>query len=165
MGTDIHPLLEIKVDNKWEAVRDSYSVIREDYNGEENVSIYLGPHKTDFYFGRCYTSFSILAGVRNWYRDDCSSSDSVYSCIDRPRGIPVDSSEIFKQACTEWMGDAHSHSYLYLKELNEWLYENRIPKEELKELRIYRFIQVMNKYAEENNLCPVCIRLCFFFDN
>lgn len=114
MGTDIHILVEEKVDGKWIPMEGSFEIESED------GSYYIGPYGTDFYFGRDYNSFAILADVRNGFGfAGCDTGDG-FEIIDRPRGIPVDASEVFKEVCEMWEGDAHSHSYFYLKELKEW---------------------------------------------
>jgi len=67
------------------------------------------PYSKEFYNGRNYYLFSILAGVRG---DE--------EPIDYPRGIPEDCSSGYSYVTNQWDGDGHSHSYFTLKELLEF---------------------------------------------
>ena len=60
---------------------------------------------------RNYSTFSILAGVRSSFN---------VKPISEPKGIPEDASKETKANIEEWNGDGHSHSYLTLKELDEF---------------------------------------------
>lgn len=66
-------------------------------------------YNDNFYKGRNYSLFEILAGVRG---DDDNA-------IEPPRGIPDDASLGYKTVADQWDGDAHSHSYFTLDELLE----------------------------------------------
>ena len=64
----------------------------------------------DIYWGRNYDLFGILAGVRS----------REYPMISPPRGIPHDISAKTKEFADMWRGDAHSYSYVTMKELIKW---------------------------------------------
>lgn len=61
---------------------------------------------------RNYTLFSILADVRNY--------NNVIP-ISEPKGIPTDADEPFKNESDRMDSDAHSHSYITLQELADYL--------------------------------------------
>jgi hypothetical protein len=67
-----------------------------------------------------YLLFSVLADVRN--------SSSMISPISSPKGLPHDVSSPIKVESEEWGADGHSHSYLTLKELLEYDYNQEIKK-------------------------------------
>lgn len=60
--------------------------------------------------GRDYEMFAVLAGVRN---------DNDIEPISPPKGLPDDASGAFEGWFAAWGSDAHSASYLTLKELKE----------------------------------------------
>lgn len=124
---------------------------------------------TDFCGDRNYWLFSVLADVRN---------DGTFVYIDRPRGLPNDISEVVRNEFEPWSWDAHSCSYLTLKELIDF-YEEHIDDEEgeivlplitkIKERAdelglIYTFSWEGNgsdkAYSKSDN-----IRIVFWFDN
>ena len=69
------------------------------------------------YWYRNYVLFGTLAGVR----------DVSYGTISEPKGLPKDMSPKTKEFADEWEGDAHSYSYLTMRELLKWR-ENKIRK-------------------------------------
>lgn len=94
MGCDVHMFLECKVDNKWELLDDN------------------------FYDGRNYRLFAILADVRNKYG---------VAPIQPLRGIPEDSSincgDAYGYPNYVW-DDGHSRTYYTLAELKEFDWKN-----------------------------------------
>ena len=62
---------------------------------------------------RSYGMFGFLAGVRNY---------SAVTPISYPRGLPNDVSPEVWDACKEWGGDGHSHSWLTVQELSNFDY-------------------------------------------
>lgn len=93
MGCDIHASLEYLKDCNWS---DMNLYIRND-------------ELVDYDFtSRSYILFAILAGVRNDYN---------LKPISKPKGFPEDASKETKESYDEWLGDAHSASWLTLKEL------------------------------------------------
>lgn len=125
MGCDIHILVEVKNEKryKWEPLEGSYEIEEDD--GEKYMNI--GPYHSDWYFGRDYDSFAVMADVRNGRGFAGVDTGDGFEVIDRPRGIPTDASELYKEVCEIWEGDGHSHSFLYLRELKEW-YNNAASK-------------------------------------
>lgn len=84
---------------------------------------------------RDYTLFSILADVRNY-------SNNVPVC--KPKGIPEDCSKVTRKEIDFWGVDGHSHSYLTLRELFEYLethptvkFSGMISKEQAEDLDKY----------------------------
>jgi hypothetical protein len=101
-----------------------------------------------FYGGRNYYLFGILAGVRY---------DRIEP-ISEPRGVPNDISEAYKEQLNQWEGDAHSKSYLTLKELLDvdWSkYETEY---------ISDFLTTIERMKEVDP-DPEKVRCLFFFDN
>jgi hypothetical protein len=66
---------------------------------------------------RGYGMYGFLADVRNY---------SNVPPISEPRGIPDDVSSATYGDAEIWGGDAHSHSYLSIKELNEFDYDKPV---------------------------------------
>lgn len=110
MGCDIHIGVEAydDCDDKWRDI--SYYIENEYYDPEEEDRdcelIRLDPYK-----GRSYELFSFFAGVRN--------SDGTTPMIAPPRGIPEDCSRRIKFDHRRWGCDAHTPSWLTLKEIIE----------------------------------------------
>jgi len=69
---------------------------------------------------RCYNTFAILAGVRNGRGFAGCKTGEGFSPISSPKGIPSDASREYRDEAKRWNGDGHSHSYLTLKELLEY---------------------------------------------
>lgn len=102
MGCDIHMYVEYMVDDAW--YNCDYFVPRRstrNYDASHYVHIPI-------YDGRNYSLFAILANVRNY-------GDTDY--ISKPRGLPENASKFVKDEYESWYDDAHSASYLTLKEL------------------------------------------------
>lgn len=166
MGADIHLYLEKwtnidnpncpKLKNKAEVRDEKISGILDEnfvpkYKWESFDNwFYDSKHDTwecqYFYDSRNYRLFSLLADVRN-------SGD--IQPIDYPRGIPKDASETFLHECRMWGMNAHSHSYLSLREVleidsNFWI-----------EINAENFIEPLREIKGD----PDEIRICFFFDS
>jgi len=108
MGCDIHSFAERKANNKWEKVKDFFSL-----DGWEKE--YYKKEKTDSpFYWRGYSMFAFLADVRNY---DCCEP------ISEPRGLPDDVCAEIEEEHEDWGIDAHSCSYLTLKELLDFDYE------------------------------------------
>jgi len=111
MGCDIHLHVEKYNERtrKWKDVtlkvlNDYYSPEDGDKIEEKYSTVWV--NRAD---GRNYALFAILADVRNYAED--------LSPIFHPRGIPNDASESIRKEHCAWESDAHSASYLTLKEL------------------------------------------------
>ena len=98
MGTDIHMYVEVRQKGEWKL-----------YGG-----------KNDFYDGRNYALFAILANVRNGYGFAGCDTGNGFVPISTPRGLPdnVDN-EILEYS---W---GHSHSWLLLSEILAHNWEQR----------------------------------------
>jgi len=72
---------------------------------------------------RNYCFFAILADVRNGRGFAGISTGDGFNPISEPRGLPEDVSMRIKQRSDHWDIDGHSHSYLTLKELLEYDWE------------------------------------------
>jgi hypothetical protein len=83
MGCDIHATIEAKKNKE----------LREWITVNQNVNI-----------PRSYSLFYALAGVR--------SREEEIVIISKPRGVPFDASEGFKEEHNFWGSDGHSHSWL-----------------------------------------------------
>jgi hypothetical protein len=113
MGCDIHSFVEVRQsDGTWRPIGDVFPL------GEFDRKW----HKKDFgsspFDVRNYGMFGFLAGVRN------------YSCVPviaEPKyAIPDDANELIKKAYEDWSGDAHTATWLTLRQLLEVDYEQQI---------------------------------------
>lgn len=105
------------------------------------------PYNSEYYSGRNYGLFSILADVRGHQVP-----------IDKARGIPDDASTGYKYICEQWDGDGHSHSYFTLEELLE------VDWTKYDEYMVSKFLETIEKMKEIDD-DPSKVRCCFFFDN
>ncbi len=113
MGCDIHMAVERrKANGTWEYMqgpKDKYG-------------------RTDYYNGRSYFLFSLLADVRNRGR---------VVPFSRPRGTPDDISAETRKRIDSWAGDGHSHSYFTIKELLDFNWDKTTEVEEYITLPAY----------------------------
>lgn len=118
MGCDIHLFTEVKKTingtERW-VNSDSWEInpyyrygTDEDRKYERELD-----HKS-IYSGRNYELFGILADVRGVGNP----------VISEPKGLPEDVSDVVKNESDRWGSDGHSHSYLTLRELVEYLEKN-----------------------------------------
>jgi hypothetical protein len=118
MGCDIHMYVEKKIgtnnNESWFCIDDWG--LNPYYNGGSEQDKF--EHRPVYRY-RNYRLFSILADVRNY---------SENGCIDEPRGLPDDVSDVVKEANNEWGCDGHTHSYFLLSELLEYQKENPVCK-------------------------------------
>ena len=126
MGCDIHIWAEVKKDGKWQKVgkvfKNTYyepgkpNRVYEDEDGYES-----NPEMTDEpYQGRSYSTFSILANVRNGYGFAGCDTGNGFLPIAFPRGIPSDVSAEARACLESYDVDGHSHSYLTLAEIKAY---------------------------------------------
>ncbi|MCY9186471.1 hypothetical protein [Bacillus halotolerans] len=126
MGCDIHAFVEVKrypyqdrnrsngvwiSADKW-TVNEDHIFYPEDYEERFHVDDH-----DSIYRGRNYHLFSILAGVRN-YRG--------LTPISSPKGLPKDVCIEIKNESDFFASDGHSHSYLTLKELLQYNWDEEI---------------------------------------
>lgn len=108
MGCNIHSFAETKVNGKWEKVGEHFSL------GEWEKKCYKKEKNDSPFDWRSYSMFAFLADVRNY--DHCEP-------ISEPKGIPDDVCKEIKSEYEDWKSDAHSSSYLTLKELLDFDYD------------------------------------------
>jgi hypothetical protein len=70
----------------------------------------------DLDIDRSYSMFTALCGVRDYTGES--------PCISKPRGLPNDVTDSIKSECGQWDGDGHSHSYVSLREVKEFIEKN-----------------------------------------
>lgn len=111
MGCDIHLFTEQKKkDGKWK-IADHY--VRNENHPDANESLDMkGWHRLDVASERNYTLFGILAGVRRPHPLEFV-----------PKGFPEDASDEVKSEYEYWGVDAHSTSWLTVKEMEEKCWE------------------------------------------
>ena len=128
MGCDIHIWAEVRgSDGRWylhKAPQDKLDVAIAERAGygyededEEEVTLRATMTASDLDTGRNYRLFGILANVR-WYDEHRSFGDK--------RGVPEDASSEYLSEIKGWGLDAHSASYISLKELLEWAYWHEV---------------------------------------
>jgi hypothetical protein len=115
MGADIHLYVEKKVDGKWIAQGE---FTREE--AEEDGSRGYISGGRDFYSGRNYDLFAILANVRNGRGFAGVKTGEGFNPIAEPKGVPEDASDEYKAISENWGCDGHSHSYLTIRELLDY---------------------------------------------
>ena len=166
MGCDIHTYIEQYNGGKWEdanlyAVNQYFKGVTDEtsneFDGEEFEIIH-------FWDNRDYYVFGALAQVR--------MSPRIIS--PKPKGLPNDlSPQVAKQA-KNWELDAHSHSWLTLKELGELAAVHRVAEpDNAKGLtamydEFIKYIRLSRPYSY--NYKPVdayheYVRMVFWFDN
>lgn len=102
MGADIHMYLEKKIGGNW----ISTAPITKDNDGWYEVS-----RENRIYYDRNYLLFSVLAGVRE-------PLPGVWQKY-KEKGFPDDADPLLCKLYEQWGVDAHTPSYLTLKDLHE----------------------------------------------
>lgn len=92
-----------------------------DYDGAECFTDWV-------YDGRNYDLFAILANVRNGFGFGGCDTGNGFMPISESKGVPMDASEFVQRKNEEWDGDGHSHSYLTVKELVEYNWDQTTKK-------------------------------------
>lgn len=139
-------------------------VIKEEYADENLVSEFIC-EKIDI--NRDYRLFGELAAVRY--------SDTIP--VAQPKGFPDDASEDVKKEFDRWSGDAHTPSYLTLKELKEYMKNRQTTGVSVQFTKIISILteragEVFNlwrtletgTYNTEDGIDET-IRIVFWFDN
>lgn len=143
MGCDIHIFLERKNNkNRWVD-----SMIYEN-------PMYGEGFRPLSYYGRDYTLFATLAGVRG------------DNPIESPKGIPEDCSPEYRKLCEDWGDDGHSHSYFTLRELLDAAPNySEFRKQSLDGfiLHLNNIIKMLDIWVNKDEMEKY--RVCFFFDN
>lgn len=121
MGCDIHMYVEYKKRLPVKATKDyeeqwiSGDYFKFDPYDETQEGKY---EQIELYGNRNYALFSTLAGVRDY-------TDKVIP-VAEPKGIPDDCCNYVKERNEAWGNDAHTHSWLTLKELKEYQSTNPV---------------------------------------
>ena len=171
MGCDIHMYVEFKGDryyrklNGWQC-GDHFHIMNPTDPNEK-------PERVGLLEDRAYSLFAVLAGVRNRGCDP-------YPCISYPRGLPDDVTKYVEEEYDEWGCDAHSCSYLTLREIvefdnNQWpknnfggyILEPLIERlyQRANELWVLYDFETRRPLTEEVLKKMENIRIVFWFDN
>lgn len=123
MGCDIHMYVEYKrknMNNEEVWIHGDYFKPNPCFAMFDKNDINDEPafERIELHGNRDYTLFSTLAGVRDY-------TDMVIP-VAPPKGEPNDCSEYVKEEMQQWEGDAHTHSYLTLKELKDYQATNPV---------------------------------------
>ena len=166
MGCDIHMHVERYCDglNKWVSA-DYFALLPESTLDNPKFSF------IPIYDDRNYDLFGVLAGVRG---------SAVNNQIDEPRGLPKDVSDIVYEDYIGWDMDAHSCSYLTLRELIEFDMYDWDDSEEESHILIPLIDRLKQRADELHLIWDFCwsgrgrleslkkaekIRIVFWFDN
>jgi hypothetical protein len=159
MGCDIHIYTERKIGNQWHNI-DNWAY--NEYYPEEDEPLRV----RQWYDGRDYYLFGLLArGVRN---DNPLGFEA--------RGLPANVTNIVKQQYEAWGYDAHSASWLTLKELEKQAIRNELKRDPS---RPYHTSNGLDYFAKEfenflesilysfqiEELDRSDVRIVFWFDN
>ncbi|MGV6816169.1 MAG: hypothetical protein ACWA44_02735 [Thiotrichales bacterium] len=139
MGCDIHCFVEKRTNKGWERVSKG---LQSDYYAPNNEYFSTDEYKDGGRIIDCrnYTLFAFMANVRNGYGfAGCDTGDAIKP-ISMPKGLPSDVSEEVKKESDDWGVDGHSHSFLSLRELNEFDPE--------KVTKVYRGYIVASQYED-----------------
>lgn len=153
MGCDIHLKVEIQAESgEWHRAED---VIPNKYYEPGEIYANNTPETRDeWYHGRNYSLFSVLAGVRGYGLP-----------IREPRGIPKDACLETKDEFKAWEGDAHTPHWYSLRELTTSIARLRDPEvygQDFITNVIDRMIVLCNEELEGDG---ERIRTVFWFDN
>lgn len=134
MGCDVHIYVEKKIDGQWQAIKgvnepdvEQYEIWAEEDKAkgertywQERLASAEAGELHFIYSGRNYELFAMLADVRNGRGfAGCDTGDRL-NPIAEPKGLPEDVSPEAAKGADEWGCDGHSHSYLTVRELLEY---------------------------------------------
>jgi hypothetical protein len=151
MGCDIHSFAEVrgKGSKNWKKVTDHFSL--DNYDKERSQK---DKGDNPFYW-QDYKVFAFLAGVRNYTN---------LQPISKPKGLPMSVDCYILKEYKKWFDDAHNASYLTLKELMDFDY-NQIASNS----NTYKDVlgSCFFEHLEELKLLgePENVRIVFWFDN
>jgi len=140
-------------EERWVSV-DSWEYVEDEYSDEPGKMTWEIPWGTNYYRGRNYYLFALLANVRNYHNEVEPLND--------PRGIPDDASAGYRYELKRWNGDYHSPSYYTLEELLNVDWEKYNTGDYDKYLD--EFLESIEKMKEIDS-DPSKVRCVFFFDN
>jgi hypothetical protein len=114
MGCDIHFYVERKdpESGQWVFVPPEDNAPQDRYDKEHG--------HWDWYGGRNYDLFAILADVRNGRDFAGVDTGDGFVPISDPRGVPSDASPEYQAVARRWQWDGHSHSHHTLRQLQEY---------------------------------------------
>ena len=169
MGCDIHMYVEVKGSVNFRKAQgwqcgDLFSII-------DPTDLDEKPERIGLLEDRVYSRFAVLADVRN---------RGNYPCISYPRGLPDDVTKYVKEEYEDWRLDAHSCSYLTMREIVEfhesvkpmnefggYILEPLIDRlvERADELHIMYDFKMSRPFTKEVLAKMENIRIVFWFDN
>ena len=153
MGCDIHCFAEVKTSRGWQPHDTEVNPDKDDQGQPEYQMV-------EVFDGRDYRVFSMLADVR-------SRGDGYI--IRQPRGIPLDPSKWYQEKLDDWKVDAHSHSWLTLRELDDFNWtrkdENGDPLYRRAVSLLTETVPILRQAANEAGVSTDNVRIVFFFDN
>lgn len=160
MGCDIHGFCEVKENGVWKVntkkvFMNGYYISdeelekrrenRPDYTRLDFQKNEFNAHPDD---GRSYDWFAILADVRNGRGFAGTITGDGFNIIAEPRGVPEDATSKWKKQVKEWEGDMHSHSYLYLKDFDNFDWSQTTQKQGVISLEQYKELRGTNNCPE-----------------
>lgn len=145
MGCDIHCFAEVKRNNKWEKVGDYFTI--DEYDRE-----FYGKEKGDSPFNwRSYFMFTLFSNVRNTFG---------IRPISYPMGLPEDLGYEVESKYLDMFEDAHSASYLTLKELLKFNYDKGEAYRDYLGKWFFIHLEELKTLGDPEN-----VRIVFWFDN
>lgn len=150
MGCDIHMCVEVIRNGKWvnadKWTPNKYYTPDEEDSSEKPTAI---DYDNRVYTGRNYALFGILTGGQvRWGYDDVAGQVE-YQLFDEPRGSPDDVDPITNADIGE-SSDYHSLSWLMLKELQEFNWDQIIMAEDVVSLKAFCDFKNTGKYSESS---------------
>lgn len=115
MGTDIHHNEEVFKNGDWHSLRTLVDNPYYEEYPEDEPKLVLADHEVRL--GRNYNLFAVLADVRNGRGFAGSLTSAGFNIISEPRGAPGDIAVETRYDLEQWDVDAHSVSWLTLKEI------------------------------------------------
>lgn len=116
MGCDIHLMVEKRdIDGKWVSV-----------DVPQKDAFHLSGNRYNWFGCRNYMIFAALADVRNGWGFEWDDDDDLISPISSPKGIPSDCSSDYREFCQRWNGIGYHHSYVTLKELLDYDWDQKL---------------------------------------
>jgi hypothetical protein len=158
LGTDISVYIEREVTDGANSTKKKW-ISLDEWIYDPSIDEERVPYGKRYWIERNYLLFAILADVRNRYN---------IQPISQPKGLPEDVSPEVKKQSDDENGDAHTRSWLTLKELLEYDWQQKFeddndeifPLEAMVIPFVSEFIPRLSKIDEPEN-----VRMVFWFDN
>ena len=119
MGCDIHMWVEVRSPEADAWGNRPWAFLKTPPQGFDEFAEEHG-WDPSWYSGRNYDAFAMLASVRNGVGFAGIKTGEGFKPIAMPRGIPEDATDDYKVKVEEYGIDGHSHSWLTLRELQEY---------------------------------------------